>query len=135
MSRSNAGDTRREAGFSLVELIMALIVLAFGVVGIATTTMFISRQLTLAEVTTARASAMQSVMERIRATPYDSLDAGEATIGPLQVSWTATVATGQSKVVRLVAMGPGLASMSEGYSTPMLSDSVADTLVYRVLRP
>jgi prepilin-type N-terminal cleavage/methylation domain-containing protein len=129
---SRRKGTRADAGFSLVELIMALFVLAFGVVGLATTTLFITRQLTLAEVTTARVAAIQSVMEAIRATPYDSIRAGGDTIGPLVVSWAPTVTTPQTKVVRIVAVGPGRSSMSE---SPMLSNDVADTVIYRVLRP
>lgn len=135
MSRSKAGVTHAEAGFSLVELVMALIVLSFGVVGLATTTLFITRELTLAEVTTARAIAIQSVMENIRATPYDSLDVGGDTIGKMVVSWTVTANTAQDKAVRIVTVGPGLAPISEDRSSPMLSNSVADTVVYRVLRP
>ncbi len=135
MSGSKAGHTRAEAGFSLVELVMALIVLAFGVVGLATTTLFITRQLTLAEVTTARATALQSVMERIRAIPYDSIGEGADTIGPLVVSWTATVNTAMDKSIRIVAVGPGQAPISATQSTPMLSSSVADTVFYRMLRP
>ena len=126
---------RADGGFSLIELTMSLIVLAFGVVGLSTTTLFITSQLTLAEVTTARAAAVQSVWERIRATPYDSLDVGGDTIGPLEISWTATVATAQTKVVRIVSVGPGRASRSAGNPTPMMSSVVADTVVYRVLRP
>ena len=90
MSGPKSGDTRPRAGFSIIELVMALIVLAFGVVGLATTTLFITRQLTLAEVTTARATAARSVMERIRATPYDLIDSGGDTIGPMVISWTVT---------------------------------------------
>ena len=126
---------RADAGFSLVELIMALFVLAFGVVGLATTTLFITRQLTLAEVTTARAAALQSVMERIRATPFDSIGPGVDTIGPLVVSWATTVNTAQVKAVRIVAVGPGQAPISATQSTPVLSNSVTDTVFYRVLRP
>ena len=135
MFRSKATDTHAESGFSLVELVMALIVLSFGVVALATTTLFITRELTLAEVTTARVIAIQSVMENIRATPYDSLDAGEDTIGAMVVSWTATVSTAQDKAVRIVTVGPGLASISQGESTSFLSNAVADTVVYRVLKP
>ena len=135
MPRSKFPASGAEAGFSLVELIMAVIVLAFGVVGLATTTLFITRQLTLAEVTTARASAIQSVMEGIRATPYDSLDAGGETIGPLTVTWTATTATAQTKVVQLVAVGPGLAAGSASGPSPTLINDAADTVVYRILRP
>ena len=115
---------------------MALIVLAFGVVGLATTTIFITRQLTLAEVAAARASAIQTVLEGIRAMPYDSLDTGGGkTIGPLTVTWTSTTTTAQTKLVELVSVGPGLAPISVGSSNPMLSDQVVDTVVYRVLRP
>lgn len=135
MVASKAADTGAEAGFSLVELVMALIVLAFGVVGLATTTLFITRQLTLAEVTTARVTAIQSVMERLRATPYDSLSAGGDTLGPLVVSWNPTVTSPQTKVVRIVTVGPGLVSISDGQSTSMLSSIVADTILYRVLKP
>ncbi len=135
MSGSRVGHNRAKAGFSLVELVMAVFVLAFGVVGLATTTLFVTRQLTLAEVTTNRAAALQSVMERIRATPYDAIGTGEDTIGPLVVSWTATVNTAQVKAVRIVAVGPGLAPISASQSTPVLSNSVTDTVFYRVLRP
>ena len=135
MAGSKAGDTPAEAGFSLVELVMAVVVLAFGVVGLATTTLFITRQFTLAEITTERVTAIQSVMERIRATPYDSLGAGADTIGPLVVTWTATINTAMDKAIRIVAVGPGQAPISATQSTPMLSSSVADTVFYRVLRP
>lgn len=135
MFASKAADMGAEAGFSLVELVMALIVLAFGVVGLATTTLFITRQLTLAEITTARVTAIQSVMERLRATPYDSLSAGGDTLGPLVVSWNPTVTSPQTKVVRIVTVGPGLVSISDGQSPLMLSSIVADTILYRVLKP
>ena len=81
MSGSQRVDTRPRAGFSLIELVMSVLVLAFGVMGLATTTLFITRQLTVAEITTARAVATHSVMERIRATPYDLIGPGGDTSG------------------------------------------------------
>ncbi len=135
MFGSELGKTRDEAGFSLVELVMAVVVLAFGVVGMATTTLFITRQLTLAEVTTARVTAIQSVMERIRTTPYDSICEGTDTMGAIVVSWSEMAHMAQTKSVRIVTMGPGLVSMSGGQSTPMMSSTVADTVIYRMLKP
>ena len=135
MSGPKSGDTRPRAGFSIIELVMALIVLAFGVVGLATTTLFITRQLTLAEVTTARATAARSVMERIRATPYNLIDSGGDTIGPMVISWTVTATTPQTTTLGIVTLGPGLTSISETQSAPTLGASIADTLVYKVLRP
>ena len=130
MSGPDTGDRRAKAGFSLVELAMAIFILAFGVLGLATTTYNVTRQLTLAEVTTARAAAVQSVMERIHATVFDSIGAGGDTIGPMIVSWTVTSSTVQTKAVSIVTVGPGRASMSQG-----LSSAVSDTIMYNVLRP
>ncbi len=126
---------RSRAGFSLLELVTSLMVLAFGVVGLATTTVFITGQLTLAEVATARAAASRSAMERIRATPYDAIGPGRDTIGPMVVSWTVTATTPQTTTLAVVILGPGQASISEGQSAPILSSAVADTLIYTVLRP
>ena len=135
MTGPESVDTLPRAGFSLVELVMSVLVLAFGVVGLATTTVFITRQLTMAEVTTARAVATRSVMERIRATPYDLIGPGGDTIGPMVVSWTVTDSTPQTKTLDIVTLGPGRVSASESQSAPMLSGSVVDTLLYKVLRP
>ena len=135
MSGPKSGDTRPRAGFSIIELVMALIVLAFGVVGLATTTLFITRELTLAEVTTARAAATRSVIEYIRATPYDSVGAGSATIGAMQISWTVWATTPQTMTLGMVTLGPGLTSISETQSAPRLSSAVADTFVYKLVRP
>ena len=135
MSGPESRETRPRAGFSIIELVMALIVLAFGVVGLATTTLFITRQLTLAEVTTARANAARSVMERIHATPYDLIGPGADSIGSMAVSWRVTALTPQVTTLGIVILGPGLAPMSGSQSSPMLSSAVADTLIYQVLNP
>ncbi len=135
MRSPESRETRRRAGFSLIELVMSLVVLAFGVVGLATTSLFITRQLTLAEITTARATATRSAMERIRATPYDSIGPGADTTGAMVVTWTVTATTSQTTSLDLVTLGPGLASISEDRPTPTLSSAVADTLSYTVLKP
>jgi prepilin-type N-terminal cleavage/methylation domain-containing protein len=135
MSRPESIDRARRAGFSLIELIMSVLVLAFGVVGLATTTLFITRELTIAEVTTIRATATRSVMERLRATPYGSIASGGDTIGPMVVSWTVTATTPQTTTLDIVTLGPGRVSASASGSAPMLSGSVADTLLFKVLKP
>ena len=129
-----AGDVRGRAGFSLLELVVALLVLAFGVLGMATTTLLVTRELTLAEVTTVRTAAIQSVTERIRATPFDSIDTGADTIGPVVVSWSSTSTSSQAKTVSIEVVGPGLIR-GEGQQGLMLSDGVTDTIPYTVLRP
>ena len=135
MPGSESAPTRPTAGSSLIELVMSVLVLAFGVVGMATTPLFITRQLTIAEVTTARATATRSVMERIRATPYDLIGPGSDTIGPMVISWTVTATTPQTTTLGIITVGPGRVPTSVSQSAPMLSSSVADTLLYKVLKP
>ncbi len=135
MPGAESAPTRPRAGFSLIELVMSVLVLAFGVMGMATTTLFITRQLTIAELTTARAAATRSVMERIRATPYDLLGSGGDTIGPMVVSWTVTATTPQTTTLGIITVGPGRVPASVSQSGPMLSSSVADTILYKVLKP
>lgn len=67
--RDRAAESR--AGFTLVEVMVAIIVLTIGVLGLAGTTMYLVRQTTLSELTTERSAALQSVIEELRATPYD----------------------------------------------------------------
>ena len=135
MSGPESRDTRSRAAFSLIELVMSLVVLAFGVVGLATTSLLITRQLTLAEVTTARAAATRSAMERIRATPFASIGPGNDTTGAMVVTWSVSATTPQTITLDVVTVGPGLSPISESQPTPFLSSAVTDTLAYTVLRP
>lgn len=131
MSEQGHESRNRNAGFSLVEVVVALVILAVGVLGLAGTTAVVVRQVTLADVTTERAQALRTVVERLRATPYDALGAGSDTLGHFTAEWTVTD-LGQSKMLRIVTSGPGLVS---GEGMPQLGTAVSDTLVYRILEP
>lgn len=120
------------AGFTLVEVLVALVVLTVGVLALAGATAVAVRQVILADVTTERAAALQSVIEGLRARPYDSVTAGFDTVGTFRATWTVS-STQRSKVISIVTLGPGLAS---GAGTmPRLADQVRDTFVYRIARP
>lgn len=124
----------RRDGFSLVELVVAIVILAFGVLGLAGTTAFVVRQITLADVNTERSAALQSVVEQIRATSFASVGTGSQTTGSYTVDWAVTDSTGQTKVVRVITTGPGL-SKDTGAVVPMLTASVEDTFNMILLRP
>lgn len=119
---------RSEAGFTLVEMIAAIIILAIGLLGLAGTTGYVVRQTALAEATTERSMALQTVVETLRAQPYGSLGSGTRTIGSFQVSWSVAATTGAATTMEVVTVGPG-ASSSTG--VPGLDDQVADTLYFR----
>ena len=130
---ASARVARHRNGFSLVELIVAVIMLAFGLLGLAGTTAFIIRQVTLAEVTTERAAAYQTVIERLRATSPNSIISGSQTVGSYDVSWSVVDSTAQSKTVRVITLGPGL-SRDTGSAIPSVQRNVYDTRTMLVLR-
>ena len=120
------------SGFTLVEVIVALVILAVGVLGLAGTTALVIRQVTLADVATERAAALQSVVEEFRATPYTQLASGSQSVGIFSVNWTAT-SVGSSTMMEIVTLGPGLKT---GTGTmPYMAGSVTDTFSYRIIRP
>ena len=118
-----------QGGFTLVEVLVALIILTVGVLGLAGTTALAVRQVTFADVSAERAAALQSALEQLRRLPYDSVAAGHDSIGQFRVQWAVT-AEQRSKRILVVTLGPGL---SGGGGMPGLSRNVADTFEYRIL--
>jgi len=129
-SFSREGDGR--SGFTMVEVIFAIMILAVGLMGMAGTTVMVVRQVTLADLTTERSAALQTTLEELRARPFDNLNDGVDSVGIYQVSWSVTKPTGQWAVVEVVTMGPGMAH-AEGGGLVMMP-SVPDTFTHRILR-
>jgi len=122
----------RRGGFTMVEVIIAIIILAVGLMGMAGTTALVVRQITLADVATERSAAVQTTLERLRALPFDSVSSGSDSVGIFLMRWSVTTVANQWKIVDLITTGPG---MARGTGFPMLSASVPDTIIYRILRP
>ena len=122
---------RERAGFTLVEVIVATLILAVGVLGLASTTGFLVRQVTLGEMATQRAAAFQIAIERLRALDWESVGSGSTTEGRYAVNWWIAQDYAQSRVVKIVTNGPGL-SATAGF--PTLKPNVVDTFTYRLLR-
>jgi prepilin-type N-terminal cleavage/methylation domain-containing protein len=131
MNRSHTFSRARKAraGFTLVEVLVALIILTVGVLGLAGTTALAVRQVTVADITAERATALQSVIERLRSQPYANL--ASDSIGRFGVTWTVTAAP-RSTEVEIVTVGPGAAM---GSAMAGLRAEVADTFQYRIVRP
>jgi len=119
----------REAGFSLVEVVIALIILTVGVLGLAATTMYVVRQTTLSKISTERSAAVQDVLEELRATDYSLLASGSDSVGRFWVQWTVTTGN-RTKLVEIVTTGPGLTSAS---GVPAIGPAVTDTFDYRIM--
>lgn len=138
--RSSAGMWRRmatrlasRAGFSLVEVIVAMMVLTIGLLGMAAGTGWMIRTVHFGELETARSAAFQSAVESLRAQSFDDLANGSETFGDFTVSWTLGGGGNLARDVEIVVVGPGRSS-AEGGGMPSVSEAVADTFTYRILR-
>lgn len=124
-----------EQGFSLPELIVAIMILAVGIVGLAGTTGWVVRQVTLADLAGERTAAMQSAIEQLRAMPYQSIQ-GTFTLAqdPFIVYSTVVTKAGKNYTdVRVVTIGPGIPP--GGANLGVVSDQVRDSIDYRILGP
>ena len=121
------------SGFSLVEVVCAVLIMSVGLLGMAATTTVLVHQTNISELKTQRALAMQQGIERVRALAYDSLSSGSDSSGVFEVSWSTTAESDLVKTVQIVTAGPGLVSRSG--APPAIQHNVPDTLNYRVVRP
>lgn len=122
-----------EGGFSLVELIVAVVVLAVGILGFAGTTTYLNRQASIANLRAERARAGADVLERLRTLPFDSVQPGADSVGPFRITWDVE-SYFTAKAVTLIITGPGHAPAQTG-SMPMIVADLTDTITYRVPRP
>ena len=120
-------------GFSIIELIVAVVVLAVGVLGFAGTTTYLNRQATVSELRAERARATANVLERLRTLPFDSIRPGADSVGQYQFTWTVQDYF-SAKVATVIVQGPGHAPARAG-SLPMIIHNLTDTVTYRVPRP
>ena len=123
-----------QGGFTLVELIIALVILAVGVIGMGGSTAWAVRQATLSDMTLERTLARQAIVEGLRSTEFSSIVAGSDSVGHFHVAWTLTQSSSLYKTAQVVTTGPGLGPGAGG-TLPVLTFGVADTLTLRILGP
>jgi prepilin-type N-terminal cleavage/methylation domain-containing protein len=119
-------------GFTLIEVVVAMVVLTFGVLGLAGSTMYLVNQVSVADLATERVAVVQSVVESLRAQPFDTVSSGIDSVGVFSVEWRSWVEGPRSKGIEIVSTGPGLVTTSDG---PRILSAVADTFYYQVVRP
>jgi type IV pilus modification protein PilV len=102
---------RREGGFSLIEIMVAMTFLAIGLLAIAQLIPFGMKGVTDARVRSNAVQTGQRILDGLRAADYDSLDAGTytETSGRYASSWTITdnsPVSGMKRVDLTTTWGP-----------------------------
>jgi prepilin-type N-terminal cleavage/methylation domain-containing protein len=126
--------SERRDGFSLIEVIVAMVILSVGILAMAASTGYVLSQVRAAELRTDRMNAVHQATERLRAVKWDQLEtvcSGQPYVADhFTVSCTVSRPPGaiNLKRVQMVSTGPG-------YRGGKLLPSLADTMTMGVARP
>jgi prepilin-type N-terminal cleavage/methylation domain-containing protein len=107
-----------ERGFSLIEVVVAILILTVGILGLAATAGQVTKMVGWGGRYGASAVAAAAQLEQLRATPCASLAAtGSATVGIYSLSWTVT-ASGNLRTMTLTVSYPnGRSTRSDVYES------------------
>lgn len=121
-------DLRARGGFSLVEVIVAIVILSIGILAMAATTGYVFTRLRDSGVSTERMLAVQQAVEQVRAMPYSAVRDSSLIIGDYEISWDVDEPSSRMKQVVIVSVGPG-------YAGGEWSSTARDTVVIRLFKP
>lgn len=116
-----------EAGFTLVEVLIAIVVLVFGLIAVTNLLLVAASNNTAANLGTAAAVAASQQMELLKATRFDALPLGTTTqtvmmpgTGPIEV--TTTIEVGGTDLYRQITVeAHGIGPLIEARSRIVLS--------------
>lgn len=132
MTRKTTRGGRGDAGFSLVEVMVAIVIFTVGVLALASSTSAVGALLRLADARTERQAAFEEGIETLRSVPYDSVVtrgyASAKQYGSYQVWWDVTDVSWRLRTVTLYARGPS-------YFGARRVTNVVDTLQTQIARP
>ena len=94
-------------GFTIVELMVAMMVFGIGVLGLAATTATVARLMGSASRQTMAAAVAQSRIEKLRSTACASLASGSETVRGINSTWTVIVATRGDSITETVTFPIG----------------------------
>jgi len=124
--------SKARGGFSLVEVVVAMVILTIGILAMVGSTGIVFLQLKDSGRATERALALQQVIEQMRSQPFDSVRTQAetaTTIGDFRLWWRVTPVSTALKNVEIISEGPGIDSKMKWSAT------VRDTFGINIVRP
>jgi type IV pilus modification protein PilV len=101
----------RPEGFTVIEMLVALVVLSVGLLAMASVMGTLILQTRAADIRTERSFAVQQAAERLRAQSFsaigDRAEADAVTVGSYDVWWTVADATSIKRQIEVFTKGPG----------------------------
>lgn len=123
---------RNREGFSLVELVVAMMVLTVGMLAMATSTGYVAARIRSSNWDTQRAIAREQIVEELRATPFANLASSTTnrTVGRFTMSWVMVSPPPNPNVRRMLVIARG-----PGYRPGTSMATVTDTFAIDIARP
>lgn len=126
---------RATGGFTIVEVLIAIVILAVGMLALATTSIVATTQVKIADLKTERSVAVQQALERLRSIPFDSIapldEANAMQFGSYRAWWTVTEQGRFMSTIRVITEGPGYRAGS-GWA-PAVVDTFAVDITERLV--
>lgn len=121
-------------GFTIVEVIVATVVLAVGFLAMAATTGVVLNRVLAAGIETERAAAAQEISEQLRAAPFGSVqpraESDALVVGGYRFWWSIVPETQTNKYMEILVVSEG-----RGMRGMQMSEALQDTFVVSVFRP
>lgn len=100
------GRDRRAGGFTVVEVIVAIVLLSVVVLSLSASALYTSRALRAASAELRAAEFLQGEMERLLALPYDALVSGNRTLPEGTAVWAVVDSTGYRRITLVTHYAP-----------------------------
>ena len=119
MRTANSSIRRRRSrrGFTLVELIVAIIILVIGVLGLASASAYVMRQIAGSSLQNRAAALAQSRFERLRSQSCASLTSGSAVTSGITERWTVTMLNRSARLVDVLTWSENRRTRSMTFTT------------------
>lgn len=115
----------KQGGFSLVEVVVAMLVLSFGLLAMAASTGYVATQLRSTTWDTQRTLARQQVIEQLKSTVFANVTTNTTgvTIGSYTIRWNVTNVSGAQRSVQLITSGPAYRASSRATRVTVVDTS------------